>query len=422
MTPSRDGLIAEYLFSGNAEDSSGHGRHGQVVGATPAPDRFGNPNAAYAFDGKNDYVIVVEPPAMTAEALTISVWDRFDEGVFRGWSRAVIAQDNGDDFWRSYREHRRILQLCARDRQITWHRMGWGGDDAKARRLLVPGAWCHVAATVAGNTHRLYINGDLEDTKESWFASSPTEPLYIGRKAPPDKRMFFSGTIDDVRIYDRALTAEEIRALHDEGGWVSTAPREYQPEPEPLAWQDGAWTSLDIDTLVPGATAVDGEQIALTAGGQDIWGTSDGFRYVYREVRGDFSATAALLGVPDTDDWAKAGIMVRRSLQSDAANAMVFGVTRFGPRAQWRAETGGTTEAVGAGQWQDFQPVHLQMVRKGQTVSFFTSGDGTSWSALGDPVRIDLGDGAVYVGLAACSHTFGGLGEARLTGWRLVAE
>jgi hypothetical protein len=47
----RDGLIAEYLFNSNADDTSGNGFHGVVQGATPTADRSGKPNSAYAFDG-----------------------------------------------------------------------------------------------------------------------------------------------------------------------------------------------------------------------------------------------------------------------------------------------------------------------------------------------------------------------------------
>ena len=52
----RDGLLAEYLFRGNADDSSGHGRHGAVHGAALVADRFGNADAAYQFDGVDDHI------------------------------------------------------------------------------------------------------------------------------------------------------------------------------------------------------------------------------------------------------------------------------------------------------------------------------------------------------------------------------
>ena len=88
----RDGLIAEYLFNGNADDTGGSGFHGLVNGATPGPDRFGTPNSAYTFDGKDDYIIVSPPPRLTNVALTVSVWARCDASKQRGWHDSTITR------------------------------------------------------------------------------------------------------------------------------------------------------------------------------------------------------------------------------------------------------------------------------------------------------------------------------------------
>jgi len=57
----------------------------------------------------------------------------------------------------------------------------------------------------------------MNDAKEGRFRRSRTEPMYIGRKGTDEEWFFFDGTIDDVRIYGRALTADEVRALSEEG-------------------------------------------------------------------------------------------------------------------------------------------------------------------------------------------------------------
>jgi hypothetical protein len=56
-----DGLIAEYLFNGNADDTSGGGHHGVVQGATLTTDRFENPDSAFHFDGVDDYISIERP-------------------------------------------------------------------------------------------------------------------------------------------------------------------------------------------------------------------------------------------------------------------------------------------------------------------------------------------------------------------------
>lgn len=423
MSIPRDGLVAEYLFNGNAQDSSGHGHDGHTVGATLTANRFGEPSSAYALDGKNDYIIVVPPPRMSQETLSISVWARYDGSEFGDWNNAIISQDNGEEFWRSDPHHRRILQLSTKGRQITWHRMSWGHDDVKAKRPLERGAWHHVVAVVDGRTHRLFLDGELQDTKESWFLAHPAEPLYIGRKAPPEKRMFFNGCIDDVRIYNRALTVEEIGALYGENGWSRNspgAPRPYRPEPEPLHWLGVEWHSVDVDTFDPGKSVPNGDQLLITAGGVDIWGKSDGFRYVYQRVKGDFAATTILTDAPDTHAWAKAGIMVRQSLAGESPNVAILGTRDQGLSKQWRAKQGGETADILGIPWQNHSgPAHLRVVRKGETVTVFWSADGATWAPIGEPTTIDLGADDVYVGLAVTSHAFGSLGDARFSGWQL---
>ncbi len=121
----RDGLIAEYLFHGSAADTSGAGRHGVVHGASLTADRFGRTASVYRFDGIDDEIVVSPPPAMTAEAITVSVWAKFEpRNRRRRWSDCIIAQDDGNDDDQS----RRVFQLSTLDRHIVWHRMTCARD------------------------------------------------------------------------------------------------------------------------------------------------------------------------------------------------------------------------------------------------------------------------------------------------------
>ena len=82
-------------------------------------------------------------------------------------------------------------------------------------------------------------------------------------------------------------------------------------------------TSIDVGTaaLLPGETVIEDGEYTISAGGHDIWGNADGFRFVYLELSGDFDASAQIpffnRGV---DPWAKAGIMARDTLDADSAN------------------------------------------------------------------------------------------------------
>ncbi len=120
----RDDLVAESFFRGNADDTSGHERHGVVQGATLTADRFGVPERAYRFDGVDDDIVVSPPPILGPDVMSVSVWARFERRKLEGWSCCIIAQDDGKDDDQS----RRVFQLSARGRHIVWHRMTCARD------------------------------------------------------------------------------------------------------------------------------------------------------------------------------------------------------------------------------------------------------------------------------------------------------
>jgi len=204
----RDGLVAESLFNGNAADTSGSGFDGLVTGATPCPDRFGAANSAYTFDGKDDYIIVSPPPRLTNVALTVSVWARCDAPNQGWWHDCIICQDDGDDNDHS----RRIFQLSMFGDRIVWHRMVEAPDPFSIEPIT-PGVWYHCAAVFADGLHKLYVNGALNSSVRHRLGIHSEEPLYIGRKGTDEQRFYFDGAIDDIRIYNRALSEEEIQSL-----------------------------------------------------------------------------------------------------------------------------------------------------------------------------------------------------------------
>ena len=161
-------------------------------------------------------IVIAPPPALGAAALTVSLWARIDTGNMQGWTHCLIAQDNGDD----HDQSRRVFQLSVFDGHVVWHRMVCARDPG-GRRLVVPGAWFHVAAVVDGSRHRLYVDGTLQDSVRHPGRSHAEEPIRIGRKGTPEPYFFTRGAIDDVRVYNRALGAGEIEVLYRESGFVS---------------------------------------------------------------------------------------------------------------------------------------------------------------------------------------------------------
>ena len=209
----RSNLVLELLFDGDARDTSGGGHHGEVFGAVPTHDRFGRPNGAFAFDGKNDHIRVAPPPALSAEAFTLSVWVKYDDDAFsRYWTNGVITQDDGGG------GGRRVFQLSAFGPLPTWHIMGRGRDPLITRPVGTS-VWRHLAVTHDGEIHRLYMDGVLYDQAEAPFPPHPQEPVYVGRKGSGEPDFYFKGAIDEVRIYTETLSPEAILALTREKGW-----------------------------------------------------------------------------------------------------------------------------------------------------------------------------------------------------------
>ena len=240
-TIDRSNLVLELLFDGDARDTSGGGHHGEVFGAVPTDDRFGRPNAAFAFDGKNDYIRVAPPPTLSAEAFTLSVWVKYNDDAFsRYWTNGVITQDDGAGT--------RVFQLSALGPLPTWHIMGRGRDPVITRPVGTH-VWRHLAVTHDGKVHRLYMDGVLHDQVEAPFPPHPEEPVYVGRKGSGEPDFYFNGAIDEVRIYTETLSPEAILALARENGWQPPALPEIEvPDPPESSLEDALVAHWPMET------------------------------------------------------------------------------------------------------------------------------------------------------------------------------
>jgi len=253
----RDGLLAEYRFAGDAADSSGAGHHGIVQGATLTADRFGTPDHAYEFDGVDDSIEIAPPPALSSSALTVSAWARYASRDYGGWTNCIVAQDDGNDEDQS----RRIFQISTDHGHIVWHRMV-GARDPMCRRRVRPNSWVHVVGVHDHGVHRLYVDGVLHDSVEHRLWTHATQPLHIGRKGTPEPCFFFQGAIDDVRLYDRALSEPEIGLLLHEGGWEAASPAGFPAAGDPLSGRWGRDGVVFLDLRYDGHRRVTGRIMA----------------------------------------------------------------------------------------------------------------------------------------------------------------
>jgi len=150
----------------------------------------------------------------------------------------------------------------------------------------------------------------------------------------------------------------------------------------------------------------------MTASGTDIWSKADEFHFAYKELSGAGAIIAKVESVENTDPWAKAGVMVRDTLESDSVNAAVLITPENGVRFQHRSTAGSVTdryfaEDITAPQW-----VKLERTIGGLIRAYY-SADGTTWTSFNPvPVRMSM---PVYIGLAVTSHNVDAVCEAKFS-------
>lgn len=159
--------------------------------------------------------------------------------------------------------------------------------------------------------------------------------------------------------------------------------------------------SLDIGRVGrPGATIVHGNAVRIWGSGRNIWGKHDQFHYAWIDLPGDGQLVAEVLSQDATDDWAKAGIMLRESVAGNAANVFLALTPKHGVTFQWRGATKKETKSQYGPQVKG--PTWLKLLRHDKTVTGFVSEDGATWVKVGF-VNIKL-QSTSSIGLAVTAH------------------
>jgi hypothetical protein len=144
------------------------------------------------------------------------------------------------------------------------------------------------------------------------------------------------------------------------------------------------WQSVDVgDPNQPGSTSYNGRSSVFSIKGSvsDTLDTWDQFHYVYQHRRGDFMVTANVLSMDQTDTSAKAGVMIRETLDGSSKHAMVVLMPENGVGFQRRLETGGSSFHT-AGSTVTV-PYWIRLVRQGNTLTGYASNDGDTWMKVG---------------------------------------
>ncbi|WP_339265702.1 PQQ-dependent sugar dehydrogenase [Paenibacillus sp. FSL K6-1330] len=141
------------------------------------------------------------------------------------------------------------------------------------------------------------------------------------------------------------------------------------------------------------------DQFSVSGAGKDIWGKSDQFNYVYQPWTGDGAIIALVSSQTNSHEFAKAGIMIRETLNADSKHVDLLLTPSNGFTFQYRAETGGTSQSE---KIASTSPAWIKLERKGNVIKGYVSNNGLNWGDLGN-VTLNM-NASLYVGLAVSSH------------------
>jgi len=205
-----DGLVAYYPFNGNANDESGNGYHGDVSGATLATDRSGKTNSAYNFDGKDDFIDIG------------NIYNFNTEIAFSGWFRLIQ-----DGKWNAFFTKNTYCDLAFMykgfdDQNYSKTMRTFNGTCEGIRSYdydldLPLNTWFHIVFQSDGAQIQLYLDGQKVNSFNYSSSLKDGSNFYIGATDTVyGFNYIWNGTIDDIRIYNRALSETEIQQLYNE--------------------------------------------------------------------------------------------------------------------------------------------------------------------------------------------------------------
>ncbi|OME65853.1 cellulose 1,4-beta-cellobiosidase [Paenibacillus odorifer] len=170
------------------------------------------------------------------------------------------------------------------------------------------------------------------------------------------------------------------------------------------------WKQKNIGSpAITGSASYDpaADQFSVSGAGTDIWGKSDQFNYMYQPWTGDGAIIALVSSQTNSHDFAKAGIMIRETLNADSKHVDLLLTPSNGFTFQYRTETGGTSQSV---KIASTSPAWVKLERKGNVIKGYVSNNGLNWGDLGN-LTLNM-NASLYVGLAVTSHNVSSLSTA----------
>ncbi len=230
-----NGLVGWWPFNGNANDESGNGNNGTVNGATLTTDRFGNASKAYSFDGVNDFIATNYPGILGFSDRSVSFWAKQSQTgtslgnqVVLGWGGNVCGPSGiGTGFYCSFNVGALGSSIDGNESAVTYNTNSPVNDDNWHHYVFIKDQ-----SFVSTSGVKIYQDGILLNQVNYSYISTANlntlaqTNLTFGKKTfscVPDR--FFQGVSDEIGIWNRVLTNQEITALYNGcGNEISSQP------------------------------------------------------------------------------------------------------------------------------------------------------------------------------------------------------
>lgn len=223
------GLVAEYTFNNGTGDDTNpnsYGPNNATLSSSTISDRFGNANHAQNLNGSlSQYINLGNASDLKPSSGTVSIWVKMNAVSYNGNGYAYnpIFLSKNTNAPSSYFEGCAISTRMSNN-TVLFLTTQSGTTNEKYFFTSTPGiltnptAWKHLVITYDNSTMKGYIDGVLVGSKAKGFTSSfhSTKDILIGNSQNSGNNRAFNGGVDDVRIYNRVLSASEIQSLYAE--------------------------------------------------------------------------------------------------------------------------------------------------------------------------------------------------------------
>ncbi|MBM2816732.1 MAG: hypothetical protein HW421_3494 [Ignavibacteria bacterium] len=210
--PGSNDLVASYPFNGNASDETGKNATGVIYGAALTSNRSGDFNSAYYFDGINDYIDIKYSTLFNFTSnYTISFWLKpiVNSGTFLFGVTPLICR------WGQTGSGAQVYEICINQSGYLYIGVYDGGSSTyvSGNQYLSSNKWSHVAIVFGDRNVRIYVNGYLDKEMPTVQPQISNYNVTLGAYTTTNVRAYYNGSLDDIKMYKKALSDNEIKIL-----------------------------------------------------------------------------------------------------------------------------------------------------------------------------------------------------------------